>query len=393
MPNYPQITLRQGKEQPVKRFHPWIFSGAIQHMPELTPGDLVEVRSWQGEVLGYGFFEAGSLAVKLFSFGEKPAGDFWLKKFRNALLLRQHLEVTTQDGCNAYRLIFSEADGMPGLIVDFYNGTAVVQANSAGMYALREHFAGCLSQIYGPELKAVYDKSSETLLRQTGVGVHDGFLSGDETSGEIMEHGCRFRIDIPAGQKTGFFLDQRDNRLLVARHARGRKVLNTYCYTGGFSVAALMGGASEVHSVDSSKKAISLAEENLRLNGFDPATNPCSAVDAMQYLDRMPHGWDLIILDPPAFAKHIPQRHKALTAYRHINSEALKKLTPGGLLFTFSCSQVIDKEQFTSIVMAAAIDAGRQVKIVSHLGHPADHPVSIFQPEGSYLKGLMLYAE
>ncbi|PKP23701.1 MAG: RlmI/RlmK family 23S rRNA methyltransferase [Bacteroidetes bacterium HGW-Bacteroidetes-22] len=393
MSNYHQLSLRQGKEQPIKRFHPWIFSGAIQKIPKLNAGDLVEVMSWQGEVLGYGFYETGSLAVKLFSFGEEPIGDFWLRKFQAALRLRETTGLTPEPGSNAYRLIFSEGDGMPGLIIDFYDGTAVLQANSIGMYAMRRHFTECLQQIYGETLKAVYDKSAETLRKQAGYETTDGFLFGDCATTVISEHGCAFRVDLIAGQKTGFFLDQRDNRRIVAQHAAGRKILNTYCYSGGFSVAALKAGALLVHSIDSSKKAIQLTEDNLRLNGFDPQTHQCLAVDAMQYLDQMSQGWDLIILDPPAFAKHVSQRHKALTAYRHINREAIKNLTPGGLLFTFSCSQVVDTEQFTAIVMAAAIEAGRQVKIIRHLGHPADHPVSIFHPEGSYLKGLMLYIE
>lgn len=393
MSNYHQLSLRQGKEQPVKRFHPWIFSGAIQKLPKLNGGDMVEVVSWQGEVLGYGFYETGSLAVKLFSFGEEPVGDFWLHKFQKVLRLRETFGLTTDHETNAYRLIFSEGDGMPGLIIDFYDGTAVLQANSIGMYSMRQHFTECLQLIYGTQLKTVYDKSAETLRKQTGYETTDGFLFGDHATNVIREHGCVYRVDLIAGQKTGFFLDQRDNRQLVARHAAGKKILNTYCYSGGFSVAALKAGARLVHSVDSSKKAVQLTEENLRLNGFDPLIHPCIAVDAMQYLDQITPGWEIIILDPPAFAKHVSQRHKALTAYRHINREAIKNLAPGGLLFTFSCSQVVDTEQFVSIVMASAIEAGRQIKIIRHLGHPADHPVSIFHPEGAYLKGLMLYVE
>lgn len=393
MLHFAQISLRQGKELPVKRFHPWIFSGAIQKMPKLAAGDMVEVLSWHGELLGYGFYEAGSLAVKLFSFGEKPEGDFWLRKFQAAYRLREAAGLTHHISTNAYRLIFSEGDGMPGLIVDFYNGTAVIQANSVGMYGMRHHFTDCLKQLYGPALKTVYDKSAETLRKQANVLSVDGCLYGEACCDEILEHGSQFKIDIAGGQKTGFFLDQRDNRALVAQYASGRRVLNTYCYTGGFSVAALHGGATLVHSVDSSKRAIELTAGNLQLNGFDPQVHVAIPVDAMQYLDQMKPEWDLIVLDPPAFAKHLSQRHKALAAYRHINREAIRNLASGGLLFTFSCSQVVDQLQFDAIVMAAAIEAGRQVRVTRHLGHPADHPVSIFHAEGHYLKGLMLFVE
>lgn len=393
MTHYPIITLRKGKDEPVRRHHPWIFSGAIQQSPEVKPGDIVEVAAFNGEGLGYGFFEQGSLAVKLFSFGEPPVGDFWERKLRQAFRLRKASGIIDQPGCNAYRLIFSEGDGMPGLIIDMYGSTAVLQANSIGMYQLRHHLADCLSAIYGPALTAIYDKSSETMRKQTSLATTDGFLLGSACISRIEEHGCSYEIDIPGGQKTGFFLDQRDNRALVYQLSVRRRVLNTYCYTGGFSVAALKGGATEVHSVDSSKKAISLTEQNLVLNGYDPHVHQCHAVDAMQYLDAMQPEWDMIVLDPPAFAKHISQRSKALSAYRHINRESFKNLTPGGFLFTFSCSQVVDREQFTSVVMAAAIEARREVKIIRHLGHPADHPQSLFHPEGSYLKGLLLSVE
>ncbi|MDD2963898.1 MAG: class I SAM-dependent rRNA methyltransferase [Bacteroidales bacterium] len=393
MSDYPKIFLRRGKEVPVRRRHPWIFSGAIQHLPDVKPGDLVEVADFNGEVLGYGFFESGSLAVKLFSFGEPPVGGFWERKLRRALMLRKQTGLVDQPGNNAYRLIFSEGDGMPGLIIDIYGSTAVIQANSAGMYSLRQHLAGCLKEIYGDSLSAIYDKSSETMRKQAALVTTDGFLAGSECTTRIEEHGCLYDIDIAGGQKTGFFLDQRDNRELLYRLAAGKRVLNTYCYTGGFSVAALKGGAVEVHSVDSSRRAITLTEQNLVLNGYDPQIHKCHAVDAMHFLDTMESVWDLIVLDPPAFAKHISQRHKALSAYRHINREAFKKITHGGFLFTFSCSQVVDKEQFTSIVMAAAIEADRLVKIIRYLGHPADHPVSICHPEGTYLKGLLLYVE
>jgi 23S rRNA (cytosine1962-C5)-methyltransferase len=394
MKSYPQVILRKGKDAPLRRFHPWVFSGAIYKKDkDIRHGDLVEIHSSENQILGYGFYEDGSLAIKVFSFNEEPSDSFWKKKILSAYNLRKNLGLVNNAQTNAYRLVFTEADGLPGLIIDYYNGVAVIQANSAGMYALREKFTSILQEIYGEDLKGVYDKSAEPMRKVAGIETIDGFLYGSTSETEILESGYKFKVDFVTGQKTGFFLDQRESRELVGTYAAGRRVLNTFCYTGGFSVYALKHGAKFVHSVDSSKKAVAMTAENLILNGFDPEKNECIAVEAMDYLDRMHDAFDLIILDPPAFAKHIEQRHKALTAYRHINHQAISKIASGGILFTFSCSQVVDRQMFTSAVMAAAIETGRNVRILKHIGQPTDHPVNIFHPEGEYLKGLVIYVE
>jgi len=390
-----RIILSKDRDEAVRRFHPWVFSGAI-HKVEGTPedGDIVEVHDIKGNYLATGHACTGSIAVKIFHFGpEKPAENFWKEKLKQSLQLRKELGFTSNPESKAYRLVFSEGDGLPGLVIDFYNGVAVIQAHSTGMYLLREELTDALKHIYGADLKAVYDKSSEALSKS---GIHsdgDGFLFGNAEIVEILENTHRFAIDFVQGQKTGFFLDQRDNRALLGKYAKGKKVLNAFCYTGGFSVYALAAGASHVTSLDSSRKAMDSLESNLRLNGFDSTNHESIVADFKPYVSNMPDDFDIIVLDPPAFAKRHADRHKALQGYRFINASAMKKIRPGGLLFTFSCSQAMDREMFVSMAMSAALEAGRNVRILHHMGHTADHPVSIFHPEGEYLKGLVLRVE
>lgn len=390
-----KIILSQGRDEAVRRFHPWIFSGAI-HNVEGKPedGDIVEVFDASGNYLATGHACTGSIAVKLFHFGpERPGENFWAWKLARSLKLRQDLGFTSNRASNAYRLVFSEGDGLPGLVIDFYHGVAVIQAHSTGMYLLRKELALALQQVYGKNLKAVYDKSAEALGKSGVTSEGDGFLYGSSGAIEILENGHRFSIDFMEGQKTGFFLDQRDNRALLAKYAKGRRVLNAFCYTGGFSVYALAAGATHVTSLDSSRKAVEAVDVNLRINGLEALSHESIVADAKAYLGLMPDDFDLIVLDPPAFAKRHADRHKGLLGYKFINTAAFKKIKPGGLLFTYSCSQAIDREMFTSMVMSAAIDARRSVSILHHMGHSADHPVSIFHPEGEYLKGLVLRVE
>lgn len=389
---FSKVMLNKGKDEAVRRFHPWIFSGAIGKIDgKIKDGDIVEVYSATGEYLATGFYQPGSIAIKIFSFLPTDARyDFWKEKIRKAYLYRCSLGLVNHPQTNAYRLIFTEGDGMPGLIIDIYNDTAVLQAHNTGIYALREMIAGALSEIYGNALKAIYDKSSETL---PGSNITNGYLTGSQTAGVITENNCTFRVDWEQGQKTGFFLDQRNNRNLLASYASGRNILNMFCYTGGFSVYALQAGASKVVSLDSSRKAIELTEENLSLNGLASEKHQSLVSDAKKYLENLPRDYDLIILDPPAFAKHLNQRKQAIKGYKYINYQAIKNIHPGSILFTFSCSQAIDKNLFTSTVMSAAIETGREVKIMHHLTQPPDHPVNIFHPEGEYLKGLVLWVE
>jgi 23S rRNA (cytosine1962-C5)-methyltransferase len=390
-----KIILSKDRDEAIRRYHPWVFSGAIERVegkPE--DGDIVEVLDYNGRYLATGHACTGSIAVKIFHFGpDKPGTDFWVGKLTNAYNLRKALDFTNKPKSNAYRLAFSEGDRMPGLVIDMYKDVAVIQAHSTGMYLLRNELSEALQQVYGKKLKAVYDKSAEALGKSGSTSAGDGFLYGSVDSTEILENGHRFTIDFINGQKTGFFLDQRDNRTLLARYAKGRNVLNAFCYTGGFSVYALAAGAEKVTSLDSSRKAMDTMEENLRINGFENANHECIVTDAKHYLGIMPGDFDLIVLDPPAFAKRHADRHKGLQGYKFINTAAISKIRPGGILFTFSCSQAINSEMFTSMIMSAAIDAHRNVRILHHLGHSADHPVSIFHPEGEYLKGLVLVVD
>lgn len=387
---YPTLKLIKGREDAVIRRHPWIFSGAVAgSMKEITIGSPVWVADNSGKVLATGLFEEGSIAVKLLAF-EKLILDkaFFLNRFTQAWELRKLLGLTDNKDTNAYRLVHSEGDQLPGLIVDVYGQTAVMQCHSPGIYRMREMLADALVASSNGSVKAVYDKSRELLPQNNDH--RDGYLIGSHEEQELFEHGFQFEVDWIEGQKTGFFLDQRDARFHLRAMAAGRKVLNTFSYTGGFSVSALAGGATEVVSVDSSRKAIANCEKNVLLNGFaDRHEAVCT--DAKKYLEAMPSGrFDIIVLDPPAFAKHHSQRHKGLLGYKFINQTAIKKIASGGLLYTFSCSQAVDRQAFQSVVMAAAIEAGRPVNILHHFSQPADHPVSIFHPEGAYLKGLLV---
>ena len=396
MINLPRIILAKGKEQSLQRFHPWVFSGAVKKKPDgLADGDVVEVYSAQNEFLGVGHFQhGGSITVRIFSFEPiEPNQEFWEHKINQAYQFRTTLGLTNSADTNVYRLIFAEGDGLPGLVVDVYGDTAVFQAHTVGMWRARQEIAQAIKNVLGDKLNAVYDKSAESLSAKSGVEAENGFLIG-ENAGEtvVQENSNQFYVDWVHGQKTGFFIDQRENRELVARYSNGKKVLNTFCYTGGFSVYSLNAGATEVHSVDSSKRAIELTDRNAELSG--KGSNHASfAVDTFDYLKNPLDQYDIVILDPPAFAKHLSARHNAVMGYKRLNAEALKKMKSGSILFTFSCSQVVDKYLFENTLMAAAIEAGRSIKIMHQLSQPADHPISIFCPEGEYLKGLVLYVE
>ena len=392
-PLYPIIKLRKGKDEAVKRFHPWIFSGAIESaVPGLQAGDIVTVVDSRNNILGTGFAEAGNIAVKVLSFDNRKIDRFfWKERLAKALELRQLMGLTDNEHTNCYRLVHSEGDNLPGLIIDIYNKTAVVQAQTEGMALNVKTIAEVLMTIDGLNINSVYNKSSDAMQRMGKEAVEDGYLIGENSDDFVLENDSKFLVDWEGGQKTGFFLDQRFNRDLVRQLAKGKNVLNTFCYTGGFSVTALRGGANKVVSVDCSKKAIAACEKNIALNGFSIEDNPSVAEDAKLFLQNMKKGeFDLIILDPPAFAKNHKSLHKGLQGYKFINLEAMKKIKEGGLLFTFSCSQAVDKAQFQSIVMAAAIEAGRKAQIIFQLDQPDDHPVNIYHPEGAYLKGLVL---
>ncbi|KAF0235519.1 MAG: hypothetical protein FD181_3454 [Prolixibacteraceae bacterium] len=390
-----KISLKPGKEQSLKRFHPWVFSGAIgksEGNPE--EGDVVNVYSAGGEFLGMGHCQIGSIAVRILSFEEVvPDFNFWKMKIEKAWNLRKSLGLAENAQTNVFRLINAEGDGMPGLIVDFYNGTAVIQMHTVGMFLVREMLVEALKNVVGEQLKAVYDKSAKTLPYKADISSEDGYLFGKGKETEVLENGLRFRVDWLEGQKTGFFTDQRENRLLVQHFAQNRDVLNMFCYTGGFSFYALKGGARLVHSVDSSAKAIGLAKENVELNFPDDTRHEAFTADAFEFMRDIKNKYDLIILDPPAFAKHRDAVHQALQAYKRINTRAFEQIRNGGIVFTFSCSQVVSKERFREAVFSAAAISGRNVRILHQLTQPADHPVNIYHPEGEYLKGLVLYVE
>ncbi|AIZ62683.1 SAM-dependent methyltransferase [Hymenobacter sp. DG25B] len=389
------LTLKPGKDQSLRRLHPWVFSGAIARMQgEVVEGEVVSVLAANGELLGVGHYAPGSIAVRMLDFGTEaqlPDAAFWEQKLRNAYQLRQRLGLTGTGNTNVYRLVHAEGDGLPGLIIDVYGDTAVVQAHSAGMYKARPLIAAALQAVLGENLRAIYDKSAETVPAKAAPDAQNGYLLGESTGQEhvVEENGHRFAVDWETGQKTGFFIDQRDNRALLARYAPGRRVLNTFCYTGGFSVYALQAGAELVHSVDSSKKAIELTNRNAELTGLQDK-HEAYAQDVFSFLKDRHNQYDLIVLDPPAFAKHLSARHNALMGYKRLNVAGIKQIAPGGLLFTFSCSQVVSMELFEGAIMAAAIEAGRPARILHRLTQPADHPVSLFHPEGEYLKGLVL---
>jgi 23S rRNA (cytosine1962-C5)-methyltransferase len=384
-----KIILNKGKEQSILRRHPWLFSGAIQHI-EGTPadGDWVTVVQAGGKVLGHGHYQKGSITVRLLSFEQElPGPGFYSEKISTAA--RQRTNINLQSSVtNAYRLIHGEGDGLPGLITDVYNGVAVVQGHSHGMHQDRMIIAEAIKEVFGENISAVYYKN------QTGANAKGEYLLGmAAVPHTILEHNHKFLVDWEEGQKTGFFLDQRQNRLLLGSYAMNRKVLNTFCYTGGFSVYAAQAGAALVHSVDSSARAMEMTRKNLQLNGFDPSQHECYTDDTFDFLKGKEGQYDLIILDPPAFAKHKDSKHQAMKGYQRLNLEAIQKIRPGGIIFTFSCSQVVDRQLFYDTVVSSAIQSGREIKVLEHLGQPADHPVSIYHREGEYLKGLVLFVK
>ena len=385
--------LKRGKEASLKRRHQWIFSGAIKENAKdtLNDGEMVDIYSHRGEYLGMGHYQSGaSIAVRILSFTPVAEENLWQEKIRKAWEYRQRIGITDLADTNVYRLVFSEGDGLSGLVVDFYNGIAVLQAHSTGMFMSRHSITGALKDVLGKRLKAVFDKSKETLHGKAGSIENEIILGDAHDDTDIVESGKRFIVNWTTGQKTGFFIDQRENRKLVGPYSTGKRVLNTFCYTGGFSVYAGLGGANEVHSVDSSKNAIAIAEENMKLNGL--SGYQFFVEDVFKYLQSC-NNYDIIILDPPAFAKKLNARHQAIIGYKRLNTAAIKKIRPGGILFTFSCSQAVDKRLFQDTIIASAIEAGRNIRIMHWLSQPQDHPVNVFHPEGEYLKGLALYVE
>lgn len=391
-----KCTLLPGKEPSIKRLHPWIFSGAIKKIePKPTEGEIVDVYSSKDEYLCTGYFQIGSIAVRILTFENCEINyDFWKSKILAAFRARQSMNLIDNEETNAFRFINAEGDGMPGLIIDYYDGVAVCQFHTVGMFLIKNHICKALQEVLGLRLTGIYNKSSDTLPYKADVPHDDEVLWGDVSPRVILENNCKFEVNWLEGQKTGFFLDQRENRALVEKYAKGRAVLNTFCYTGGFSIYAIRGGATRVVSVDSSQKAIDLTNENVSMNfGMKAPHHKAIATDALDYLRDIDNQFDLIILDPPAFAKHNNVLNNALQAYKRINARAIKAIKPGGILFTFSCSQVVNKENFRKSVFAAAANCGRSVRILHQLTQPADHPFSIYHPEGEYLKGLILYIE
>ena len=393
---YKNLYLKKGKEESLERFHPWIFSGAIHHIEgEPEEGEVVRVLTSEGDFIAVGHWQIGSIAVRVLDFEDKAVdGSYWEDRLRVAYDLRCAIGVAGHEkGNDTYRLVHGEGDCLPRLVVDVYGKTAVMQAHSVGMHVARHEIARALVAVTGGTVENVYYKSETTLPFKAELGQENGFIVGGSTENVAVENGLKFHIDWLKGQKTGFFVDQRDNRSLLEHYAHGRAVLNMFCYTGGFSVYAMRGGATLVHSVDSSAKAIDLTRANVELNFPGDARHEAYAEDAFKYLDAMGGQYDLIILDPPAFAKHKDALRQALKGYARLNAKAFSKIKPGGILFTFSCSQVVSKDHFRTAVFTAAAQSGRRVRILHQLHQPADHPVNIYHPEGEYLKGLVLYVE
>ena len=395
-----KIILKKGRDESLRRFHPWVFSGAIaQIQGNPAEGDVVAVHASDGTFLACGHYQIGSIAVRVLSFdADVNAPDFWEIMLSRALQVRISCGLHGSSETNCYRLVHGEGDNLPGLIIDYYDGVCVMQAHSAGMFRAKAHISDALQKVYGSELKAVYDKSSGTAPYKAGLDLVDGYLYRREDFVDdeltVLENGRKFIVNWTEGQKTGFFLDQRDNRALVGSLAAGRNVLNLFCYTGGFSIYALASGAEHVDSVDSSKKAMMMVDRNVLENGFDPSRHTSLCCDAIEYLRDVPEGkYDLMIVDPPAFAKHRGALKNALRAYQRLNAAAISKVAPGGFVFTYSCSQVVDKEAFALAVFSAAAQCGRSVRILDRLNQPCDHSVNIYHPEGEYLKGLLLYVE
>ena len=389
------LYLNKGKEESLRRYHPWVFSGAVHHIEgEPKEGDLVRVLTHDGTFIAVGHWQIGSIAVRVLSFlDEEINHQFWTNKLATAYEMRKAIGVANNPQNSTYRLVHGEGDNLPGLVVDMYGETAVMQAHSVGMHNNRMDIAKALKDVMGEKLQNIYYKSETTLPYKADLGQENGFILGSTPDDVATENGLRFHIDWLKGQKTGFFVDQRDNRSLVEYYAKDRNVLNMFCYTGGFSVYAMRGGARLVHSVDSSQKAVDLVNANVGLNFPNDARHKAYAEDAFKFLDQMKASYDLIILDPPAFAKHRDAVRHAIKGYTRLNARAMEKIKSGGVLFTFSCSQAISKEQFRMAVFTAATLAKRQVRILHQLHQPADHPVNIYHPEGEYLKGLVLYVE
>ena len=392
---YKKVYLKRGKEESLKRFHPWIFSGAIQKADGgLEEGEVVRVITSEGDFIAVGHYQIGSIAVRVLSFSDVDIDDmFWQSRLESAFQMRRSIGIVDDPHNNTYRLVHGEGDNIPGLVIDIYGNTAVMQAHSVGIHQERMAIAKALVEVAGDRIANVYYKSETTLPYKAELGQEDGFIIGGSDDDLAMENGLKFHVDWLKGQKTGFFVDQRENRSLLERFAKGKKVLNMFCYTGGFSFYAMRGGAELVHSVDSSAKAIELTTRNVDMNFPGDTRHEAFCEDAFKYLDRMGDRYDLVILDPPAFAKHRGALHNALKGYTRLNTKAFEKIQKGGILFTFSCSQVVTKDNFRNAVFTAAAIAGRKVRILHQLHQPADHPINIFHPEGEYLKGLVLYVE
>ena len=399
---YKQVYLKRGKEESLLRFHPWIFSGAINKIEEgLEEGDIVRVMTHDKKFIAVGHFQIGSIAIRVLSFHDVKIDDkFWESRLKAALQVRQAIGIIREESTGTglfpnttYRLVHGEGDNLPGLIIDIYGKTAVMQAHSVGMHVCREVIAKALVKVMDDKLDSIYYKSETTLPYKADLGQENGFIYGDTDNNIAIENGLKFHIDWLKGQKTGFFIDQRENRSLLEYYAKGRSVLNMFCYTGGFSVYAMRGGAEVVHSVDSSAKAIELTNKNVELNFPRDSRHEAICEDAFKYLDDNDGKYDLIILDPPAFAKHRNALKNGLRGYTRLNVKGFEKIKPGGILFTFSCSQVVTKDNFRQAVFTAAAQAGRKVRILHQIHQPADHPINIYHPEGEYLKGLVLYVE
>ena len=401
-----RIVLKKGKDEAVRRFHPWIFSGAIANIAPLSKndqktindGDLVQIVDYKYQPLGIGYYNNGSIAVRILTFdiNEKIDATFWQNKLQNALNYRISLSLSRLESTTCYRLIHAEGDGLAGLIIDIYGETAVIQCHSIGIHRQIEAIVKAVKAVFSNTITSIYDKSHETLPPQyiSDFDVKNGYLYGQSaTPATVFENGNAFAVDWITGQKTGFFLDQRDNRALIARYCHGKTVLNAFCYSGGFSIYALKAGAKSVHSIDISPKAIDLTNQNVALNQPFSGQHHATTADILTFLKENTAIYDVMIVDPPAFAKSMTKRHNAVQAYKRLNAMALRQITEGGILFTFSCSQVVDRQLFYDTIVAAAIEAGRKVRVMHHLTQPADHPVNIFHPEGAYLKGLVLYVE
>lgn len=392
---YKNVYLKKGKEESMKRFHPWVFSGALHHMDDgIEEGEVVNVIAAHGEYIGRGHFQIGSIAVRILTFDDELIDDaFWHTRLNVALQMRISIGIADNPQNNTYRLVHGEGDNLPGLVIDCYGKTAVVQAHSVGMHECRMAVAMQLMEVMGERIENVYYKSETTLPYKADLGQENGFLFGGTDENVALENGLKFHVDWLRGQKTGFFVDQRENRSLLEQYSKGKSVLNMFCYTGGFSFYAMRGDAKLVHSVDSSAKAIELTNANVELNFPGDPRHKAFCEDAFKYLDAEGDKYDLIILDPPAFAKHRGALHNALKGYTRLNVKAFEHIKPGGILFTFSCSQVVTKDNFRNAVFTAAAQSGRKVRILHQLHQPADHPINIYHPEGEYLKGLVLYVE